>query len=92
MSTASKPATAAFAPITGASSGIGAIYADRLAKRIDKTRQDLAKTRAKLANEHFASRAPAAVVTAEREREAELERAVAGLQSQLERVRTLLAS
>jgi 2,4-dienoyl-CoA reductase-like NADH-dependent reductase (Old Yellow Enzyme family) len=33
MSTASKPATAAFAPITGASSGIGAIYADRLAKR-----------------------------------------------------------
>jgi valyl-tRNA synthetase len=69
-----------------------AAEADRLAKRIDKTRQDLAKTRAKLANEHFASRAPAAVVTAEREREAELERAVAGLQSQLERVRTLLAS
>src|SRR5277367_1484988 len=33
MSTASKPATAAFALITGASSGIGAIYADRLAKR-----------------------------------------------------------
>jgi 2,4-dienoyl-CoA reductase-like NADH-dependent reductase (Old Yellow Enzyme family) len=33
MGTASKPATAAFAPITGASSGIGAIYADRLAKR-----------------------------------------------------------
>ena len=33
MSAASKPATAAFAPITGASSGIGAIYADRLAKR-----------------------------------------------------------
>ena len=33
MSTASKPATAAFASITGASSGIGAIYANRLAKR-----------------------------------------------------------
>ena len=33
MSAASKPATTAFAPITGASSGIGAIYADRLAKR-----------------------------------------------------------
>jgi hypothetical protein len=33
MSTASKPATAAFALITGASSGIGAIHADRLAKR-----------------------------------------------------------
>ena len=33
MSTASKPATVAFAHITGASSGIGAIYADRLAKR-----------------------------------------------------------
>jgi NAD(P)-dependent dehydrogenase (short-subunit alcohol dehydrogenase family) len=33
MSTASKPATAALALITGASSGIGAIYDDRLAKR-----------------------------------------------------------
>ena len=33
MSTASKPATAAFALVTGASSGIGAIYADRLAER-----------------------------------------------------------
>ena len=33
MSTASKPATAAFASITGASSGIGFIYANRLAKR-----------------------------------------------------------
>jgi 2,4-dienoyl-CoA reductase-like NADH-dependent reductase (Old Yellow Enzyme family) len=33
MSTGSKPATAAFAPVTRASSGIGAIYADRLAKR-----------------------------------------------------------
>ena len=33
MSTASKPATAAFALVTGASSGIGATYADRLAKR-----------------------------------------------------------
>jgi short-subunit dehydrogenase len=33
MSAASKPATAAFALVTGASSGIGAIYADRLAKR-----------------------------------------------------------
>ena len=33
MSTASKPAIAAFAPITGASSGIGAIHTDRLAKR-----------------------------------------------------------
>ena len=33
MSTASKPATVAFAHITGASSGIGAIYADRPAKR-----------------------------------------------------------
>src|SRR5271154_2216971 len=33
MSAASKPATTAFALLTGASSGIGAIYADRLAKR-----------------------------------------------------------
>ncbi len=33
MSTASKPATAALALLTGASSGTGSIYADRLAKR-----------------------------------------------------------
>ena len=33
MSTASKPATAAFALVTGGSSGIGAIHTDRLAKR-----------------------------------------------------------
>ena len=33
MSPASKPATEAFALVTGASSGIGATYADRLAKR-----------------------------------------------------------
>jgi NADP-dependent 3-hydroxy acid dehydrogenase YdfG len=33
MSTASKPATAAFALVTGASPGIGTIDADRLAKR-----------------------------------------------------------
>ena len=33
MSTGSKSATAAFAPVTGASSGVGAIYADHLAKR-----------------------------------------------------------
>jgi len=69
-----------------------AAEAERLAKRIGKTQQDLAKTRAKLANEHFATHAPPAVVNAEREREAELERAVAGLTSQLERVRTLLTS
>jgi valyl-tRNA synthetase len=69
-----------------------AAEAERLAKRIDKTQQDLAKTRAKLANAQFATHAPPAIVTAERERAAELERAVAGLQSQLDRVRTLLAS
>ncbi len=69
-----------------------AAEAERLAKRIGKTQQDLAKTRAKLANAQFATHAPPAIVTAERERAAELERAVAGLQSQLDRVRTLLAS
>ena len=46
--------------------------------------------RARLANESFVSNAPPAVVGAERERVAELERTVAGLAAQLERVRTML--
>jgi valyl-tRNA synthetase len=64
--------------------------ADRLAKRIARGRQDLAKTRVKLADDHFVRNAPEAVVRAERERAAELERAVTGLETQLARVRSLL--
>jgi valyl-tRNA synthetase len=67
-----------------------AAEADRLAKRLGKTEQDLARTRAKLANEQFAQHAPAALVATERDRAAELERSVTGLAMQLARVRQLL--
>ncbi|HXS28661.1 MAG TPA: valine--tRNA ligase [Steroidobacteraceae bacterium] len=67
-----------------------AAEAERLGKHIARTQQDLAKVRTKLANESFASHAPADVVATEREREAELARALAGLESQLARVRGLL--
>ncbi|HYK25159.1 MAG TPA: class I tRNA ligase family protein, partial [Steroidobacteraceae bacterium] len=69
-----------------------AAEAERLGKHIARTQQDLAKVRAKLANENFASHAPAEVVAAEREREADLARSVAGLEAQLARVRRLLGS
>jgi valyl-tRNA synthetase len=67
-----------------------AAEAERLGKHIARSQQDLAKVRAKLANENFASHAPAEVVAAEREREAELARSLAGLDQQLARVRRLL--
>jgi len=67
-----------------------AAEADRLAKRLGKAEQDLAKTRAKLANEQFVQHAPTALVVAERERLAELERSAAGVAMQLARVRQLL--
>jgi valyl-tRNA synthetase len=67
-----------------------AAEADRLDKHIARTRQDLGKVRGKLANENFASHAPAEVVAAEREREADLSRSLAGLEAQLARVRRLL--
>ena len=65
---------------------------ERLGKRIAKARQDLEKSRAKLANENFVRNAPEAVVAQERERTAELERTVAGLETHLERVRAMLGS
>jgi valyl-tRNA synthetase len=61
--------------------------AERLGKLIAKTRADLGKTQAKLANDSFVRNAPAEVVATERERAAELERAAASLAAQLERVR-----
>ncbi|TLY79533.1 MAG: valine--tRNA ligase [Gammaproteobacteria bacterium] len=63
---------------------------ERLGKLLGKAQQDLARTRAKLANESFVRNAPPAVVATERERLAELERSAAGLTAQLERVRGLL--
>jgi valyl-tRNA synthetase len=69
-----------------------AAEAERLAKRCARARQDLGKTSAKLANEEFVRNAPEALVSAERARAAELERSIAGLEAQLERVRELLTS
>ncbi|MGH8150565.1 MAG: hypothetical protein ACRETB_11415, partial [Steroidobacteraceae bacterium] len=62
----------------------------RLEKLVARAAQDLGKARGKLASESFVRNAPAAVVAQEREREAELERTLAGLRAQLARVRELL--
>ena len=66
--------------------------AERLAKLIGKADQELAGMRGRLANPDFVASAPAAVVSATRERAVELERTAAGLRAQLERVRALLPS
>jgi valyl-tRNA synthetase len=63
---------------------------ERLGKRIAKAQDDLRKTQAKLSNDNFVRNAPANVVALERERTADLERTLASLQAQLERVRKLL--
>jgi valyl-tRNA synthetase len=62
---------------------------DRLSKRLAKADQDLGKTRAKLASETFVRNAPETVVQAERERQSDQERTVAGLQAQIENMRKL---
>ena len=62
---------------------------ERLTKLIAKAQKDLTVVRARLAGESFVTNAPAAVVAGERERLGELERTVAGLNAQLERVRGL---
>jgi valyl-tRNA synthetase len=67
-----------------------AAEAERLGKLIGKADRELEGVRARLAQAGFADHAPAAVVAAERERAAELERTVGGLRAQLERVRKLL--
>jgi valyl-tRNA synthetase len=67
-----------------------AAEAERLGKLLARARADLDKTRARLANDSFVSNAPEAVVSAERDRQAELERTASGLTAQLERVRELL--
>jgi len=65
--------------------------AERLGRLLARAREDLAKARGRLANDNFVRNAPAEVVSAERERAAELERTASGLASQLERVRGLLS-
>jgi len=67
-----------------------AAEAERLNKLLTKSRQDLGKTQAKIANESFVKNAPAELVAVERGRIVDLERTVAGLESQLERIRKLL--
>ncbi|HXR92522.1 MAG TPA: valine--tRNA ligase [Steroidobacteraceae bacterium] len=64
---------------------------ERLSKVLAKANQDLVKMRARLSNESFIRNAPAEVVAKDREREAELERTITGLSSQLERLRGMLA-
>jgi len=66
-----------------------AAEAARLDKRIAKLRQDLAKTEAKLGNASFVANAPAAVVEQERQRVQDFGRELAGLETQLARVRRL---
>ena len=61
----------------------------RLEKEIAKTRMELTKGEAKLGNEQFLSRAPAAVVEGERQRVAALRDALTQLQSQLARIGAL---
>jgi valyl-tRNA synthetase len=63
---------------------------ERLGKQLAKTRVVLAKANQKLLNESFVQNAPPAVVTQERKRVEEFEHAIAGLEMQLARVRSLL--
>jgi valyl-tRNA synthetase len=62
---------------------------ERLGRLLARAQADLEKARAQLARESFVRNAPEPIVAAERERAAELERSVAGLAAQLERVRGL---
>ena len=66
-----------------------AAEAERLGRLLAKTREDLAKVQARLANDSFVRNAPSAVVSLERERAAELERNADGLSLQLKRLRGL---
>ena len=61
----------------------------RLGKQREKTDTDLARARAKLANENFVNNAPASVVTQEKERVIAFEQQIAQLDEQLARLETL---
>src|SRR6516225_1088721 len=63
--------------------------AERLGRLLARAQADLEKIRERLARESFVRNAPEHVVAADRDRAAELERTVAGLGTQLERVRGL---
>ncbi len=71
----------------------GIIDVDAERARLDKQKQkvaaDLAKTKAKLGNENFVNNAPPAVVTQEREREAEFGKVLAQLDEQIEKLAEL---
>jgi valyl-tRNA synthetase len=69
-----------------------AAEAERLAKLLARARSDLEKTSARLANDNFVRSAPEAVVSAERQRVADLEQTVGRLAIQLERVQDLRGS
>jgi valyl-tRNA synthetase len=56
---------------------------ERLQKRREKSAADLGKIEAKLSNESFVAKAPAAVVTKERDRQAELQRELAQFDEQI---------
>ena len=61
----------------------------RLDKRMKKTREEIARAQAKLANDNFVRSAPESVVVQERARLADFERTLAGLARQLDQVRAL---
>jgi valyl-tRNA synthetase len=61
----------------------------RLSKDIDKGVKELQGIKGKLENKSFVDKAPAAVVNQARTRQQELETAIAGLEEQLERIRSL---
>jgi valyl-tRNA synthetase len=71
----------------------GVIDVDAERARLDKQKQkvaaDLAKTKAKLSNGKFVNNAPPAVVTQEREREAEFGKVLAQLDEQIEKLAEL---
>lgn len=59
---------------------------DRLSKEVDRLTQEVSKCSAKLGNESFVAKAPAAVVEQERKRLAEYQTTIAKLQAQLLRL------
>ncbi|HVP32411.1 MAG TPA: valine--tRNA ligase [Steroidobacteraceae bacterium] len=66
--------------------------AERLTKLSARAEKELVALRGRLASTSFVESAPPHVVAAARERSAELERTLAGLRAQIERVRELLPS
>ena len=66
-----------------------ALERDRLHREIGKLENDLARVAGKLGNGSFVSKAPAAVVAKEREKQTLLNNRAAALRSQLERLQTL---